>query len=41
MSEPLFGGVALGLDACGPLSSDPQIDDLSHAQARLLPNAPR
>src|SRR5436853_4240533 len=39
MSKPLFGGVALGLAACGSLASDTQIDDLSHIRARLLPKA--
>jgi hypothetical protein len=33
MSKPPLGGVAFGLAAGGPLSSDPQIDDLSHARS--------
>jgi hypothetical protein len=37
MREPLFGGVAFGLAACGALSGDPQIDDLSHASALVSP----
>jgi hypothetical protein len=40
MGEPLFGSIAPGLAACGPLSGDPQIDDFSHARAQQLPNAP-
>ena len=39
MGKPLFGGVAFGLAACGALAGDPQIDDLSHIRARLLPKA--
>jgi hypothetical protein len=31
MGEPLFGGLCFGLAACGALTCDPQIDDLSHA----------
>ena len=39
MGKPLFGGVAFGLAACGALAGDPQVDDLSHIRARLLPKA--
>jgi hypothetical protein len=39
MGKPLFGGVAFGLAACGALTGDPQVDDLSHIRARLLPKA--
>jgi hypothetical protein len=34
MGEPPFGGVMFGLAACGALSGDPQVDDLSHAKPR-------
>jgi hypothetical protein len=36
MGKPLFGGVVSGLAACGALSGDPQVDDLSHAKPRAL-----
>jgi len=39
MGKPLFGGVVFGLAACGALAGDPQVDDLSHIRARLLPKA--
>jgi hypothetical protein len=39
MGKPLFGGVVFGLAACGALAGHPQIDDLSHIEARLLPKA--
>jgi hypothetical protein len=37
VDKPLFGGLAFGLAARGALSDHPQIDDLSHVRARLLP----
>jgi hypothetical protein len=41
MGKPLFGGVVFGLAARGALAGHPQIDDLSHIKARLLPKARR
>ena len=41
VGEPLFGGVVFGLAASGALAGHPQIDDLSHIEARLLPKARR
>jgi hypothetical protein len=37
MREPLLCGVAFGLAAIGALSSEPEIDDLSHASCRGVP----
>ena len=39
VGKPLFGGVVFGFAACGALTGDPQVDDLSHIGARLLPKA--
>jgi hypothetical protein len=35
VSKPLFGGAAFGLASGGALARDPEVDDLSHARARL------
>ena len=40
MREPLLSGVAIGLAAIGALSSEPKIDDLSHASAVVSPDQP-
>ena len=41
MGKPLFGGVVFGLTACCTFAGQPQIHDLSHIEARLLPKARR
>jgi hypothetical protein len=35
VSKPLFGGAAFGFASGGALARDAEVDDLSHAQARL------
>jgi hypothetical protein len=35
VSDPLFGGAALRFASGGASARDPEVNDLSHAQARL------